>query len=144
MSPETVFRIHLALAYVAWLLCFGTYVLPKLRSMSRFEAHRAIATVHSFRFFWLVFIVPGIVGPNLLASFATFAAYGTSQPEYWPSWRSSRQGYDLYFGLSSSRSISWGQLTSSSITTMPLRSTFLRWRGNWALPMRSQSSTCRS
>jgi hypothetical protein len=76
MSPETIFRIHLALGYVAWLLCFGTYVLPKLRSMSRFEAHRAIATVHSFRFFGLVFIVPGIVGPNLPASFATFAAYG--------------------------------------------------------------------
>jgi hypothetical protein len=76
MSPETIFRIHLALGYVAWLLCFGTYVLPKLRSMSRFEAHRVIATVHSFRFFGLVFIVPGIVGPNLPASFATFAAYG--------------------------------------------------------------------
>ena len=76
MSPETVFRIHLALGYVAWLLCFGTYVLPKLRSMSRFEAHRVIATVQSFRFFGLVFIIPGIVGPNLPASFATFAAYG--------------------------------------------------------------------
>jgi hypothetical protein len=25
---------------------------------------------------WLVFIVPGVVGPNLPAAFATFAAYG--------------------------------------------------------------------
>jgi hypothetical protein len=44
--------------------------------MDRFSAQRAIATLHSFRFFGLVFILPGIVGPNLPAGFATFAAYG--------------------------------------------------------------------
>ena len=44
--------------------------------MDRVEAQRAIATLHSFRFFGLVFILPGVVGPNLPASFATFAAYG--------------------------------------------------------------------
>jgi hypothetical protein len=44
--------------------------------MERVEAHRAIATLHSFRFFGLVFMLPGVVGPNLPASFATFAAYG--------------------------------------------------------------------
>jgi hypothetical protein len=76
MSTETVFRIHLVSGYVAWLLCFGVYILPKLRSMERFGAHRAIATLHSFRFFGLVFIVPGVVGPNLPESFATVAAYG--------------------------------------------------------------------
>lgn len=76
MAPETLFRIHLVLGYVAWLLCFSVYFLPKLRSMGRFEAQRVIATVHSFRFFGLVFILPGIVGPNLPASFAVFAAYG--------------------------------------------------------------------
>jgi len=76
MSPETLFQIHLVLGYVACLLWFRTYALPKLRSVGRFEAQRAIATVHSFRFFGLVFILPGVVGPNLPASFATFAAYG--------------------------------------------------------------------
>jgi hypothetical protein len=76
MSPQTLFQLHLVLGYVAWLLCFGVYILPKLRSMGRVEAHRAIATLHSFRFFGLVFILPGAVGPNLPASFATFAAYG--------------------------------------------------------------------
>src|SRR6202451_3092608 len=75
MSPELLFLIHLVLGYVAWLLCFGVYVLPRLRSMDRVEAHRAIATLHSFRFFGLVFILPGVVGPNLPDSFATFAAY---------------------------------------------------------------------
>src|SRR5215475_11876824 len=76
MSAETVFRVHLVLGYVAWLLCFGVYVWPRLKAMDRVEAHRAIATLHSFRFFGLVFILPGVVGSNLPASFATFAAYG--------------------------------------------------------------------
>src|SRR6266851_4382808 len=76
MSPETLFRIQLALGYLAWLLCFGTYIWPWLKSMDRVEAQRAIATLHSFRFFGLVFIVPGVVGPNLPAGFAAFAAYG--------------------------------------------------------------------
>ena len=76
MTPATVFDIHLLLGYVPWLLCFRTYVWPKLRSMDRVEGQRAIATLHSFRFFGLVFIIPGVVGPNLPTSFATFAAYG--------------------------------------------------------------------
>ncbi len=76
MSSETIFGMHLVLGYVACLLWFGTYFLPKLRSMDRFEAHRVISTIHSFRFFGLVFILPGVVGPNLPAGFATFAAYG--------------------------------------------------------------------
>jgi hypothetical protein len=76
MSPETLFRIHLVCGYVAWLLCFGVYVWPWLKAMDRLEAQRAIATLHSFRFFGLVFILPGVVGPNLPAGFATFAAYG--------------------------------------------------------------------
>ncbi|WP_413987723.1 hypothetical protein ACMDCR_16910 [Labrys okinawensis] len=76
MSPETLFRIHLALGYVAWLLCFGTYILPRLKAMDPVDALRAIATLHSFRFFGLVFILPGVVGPNLPADFTVFAAYG--------------------------------------------------------------------
>jgi len=75
MSPETLFRIHLVLSYVAWLLCFGTYIWPRLKTMDRVDAQRVIATLHSFRFFGLVFILPGVVG-NLPPGFATFAAYG--------------------------------------------------------------------
>jgi hypothetical protein len=76
MSPEIIFQIHLVLGYVPWLLCFGVYVWPRLKSMDPVEAQRAIATLHSFRFFGLVFIVPGVVGANLPAGFAAFAAYG--------------------------------------------------------------------
>jgi hypothetical protein len=75
MSPETIFRIQLILGYVAWLLCFRVYFFPKLKSMEQVAAQRAIATLHSFRFFGLVFILPGVVGPGLSAGFATFAAY---------------------------------------------------------------------
>jgi len=76
MSPQSIFQVQLVLGYAACLLCFSTYILPRLKSMQRFEAHRVIATVHSFRFFGLVFFLPGIVGPNLPAVFATSAAYG--------------------------------------------------------------------
>jgi hypothetical protein len=75
MSPETLFRIHLVLGYAAWLLCFGAYIWPWLKSMDHVAAQRAIATLHSFRFFGLVFILPGVVG-NLPEGFATVAAYG--------------------------------------------------------------------
>jgi hypothetical protein len=76
MSPATIFNIQLVLGYVPWLLCFGAYVRPRLKSMDRVEAQRAIAALHSFRFFGLVFIVPGVVGPHLPSAFADFAAYG--------------------------------------------------------------------
>jgi hypothetical protein len=82
--------LHLVLGYVAGLLCFRAYLPPKLKSMNQVEAHRAIATLHSFRFFGLVFILPGVVGQNLPASFAPFAAYWDCATGCWPSWHSSR------------------------------------------------------
>ena len=76
MSTGTIFNLQLILGYVAWLLCFGVYILPRLKSMDMVAAQRAIATLHSFRFFGIVFILPGVVGANLpAAGFATFAAY---------------------------------------------------------------------
>jgi hypothetical protein len=76
MSPTIIFQLHLVLGYVAWLLCFVVYIFPRLKAMDRFGAQRAIATLHSFRFFGLVFLMPGFAGPNLPAGFAVFSAYG--------------------------------------------------------------------
>ena len=76
MPAQLIFLIQLIFGYVVCLLWFRTYILPKLKSMDRFNAQRVIATIHSFRFFGLVFILPGVVGHNLPAGFATFAAYG--------------------------------------------------------------------
>src|SRR5215472_6650568 len=65
MSVEMLFNIQLVLGYVAWGLCFGAYIMPRLKSTDLVAAQRAIAALHSFRFF----------GLNLPARFATFAAY---------------------------------------------------------------------
>lgn len=75
MSPANIFVVQLVLGYVAWLLCYRVYIWPRLKSMDRVEAQRAIATLHSFRIFGLVFLVPGVVGSRLPVSFAAFAAY---------------------------------------------------------------------
>lgn len=76
MQAQDIFRIDMALGYLAWALGIATYVWPRLRTMDRVEAHRAIATFNSFRFFGLVFLLPGFVGPNLPQAFATPVAYG--------------------------------------------------------------------
>lgn len=76
MSPAVIFDLHLVLGYVAWALVFAAYVWPRLRAMDAAAAQRAIAALHSFRFFGLVFILPGVVGPDLPAGFGPFAAYG--------------------------------------------------------------------
>ena len=75
MPPALIFQTQLVLGYLAWFLGFRAYIWPKLKTMDRVDAHRAIATLHSFRFFGLVFILPGVVGPALPLSFAAFAAY---------------------------------------------------------------------
>ncbi|HXU20956.1 MAG TPA: hypothetical protein VN788_10280 [Verrucomicrobiae bacterium] len=75
MLPKDIFRIDMVLGYLAWALCIATYVWPRLRSMDRVEAHRAIATFNSFRFFGLVFLLPGFVGLSLPQAFAAPAAY---------------------------------------------------------------------
>jgi hypothetical protein len=74
MPPEILFPLQLVLGYVAWLLVFAVYVQPRLLATDPVDAHRAIATLHSFRFLGLVFILPGVVG-NLPVGFAAFAAH---------------------------------------------------------------------
>jgi hypothetical protein len=76
MVAKTIFQIDMALGYVAWALCVANYVWPRLRGMDPVEAQRAIATLHSFRFFGLVFLLPGFVGPELPEAFAAPVAYG--------------------------------------------------------------------
>jgi hypothetical protein len=76
MSANAIFLIDMALGYLAWALIIATYVWPRLKVMDRVEAQRAIATFNSFRFFGLVFLLPGVVGPNLPGGWATTAAYG--------------------------------------------------------------------
>ncbi len=76
MSPAIMFGLQSALGYVAWLLCFRTYIWPRLSAMEPAAAHGVIASLHSFRFFGLVFVLPGFVGAHLPMGFAVAAAYG--------------------------------------------------------------------
>jgi hypothetical protein len=76
MLARDIFNIDMALGYLTCALLIATYVWPRLRAMDHLAAHRAIATFNSFRFFGLVFLLPGFVGPNLPQSFAATAAYG--------------------------------------------------------------------
>ena len=76
MSPAAIFQTQLVLGYIPWLLVFSAYAWPRLKSMDRVRAQRTIAMLHSFRFFGLVFLVPGFVGAALPASFGAFSAYG--------------------------------------------------------------------
>jgi hypothetical protein len=76
MNPRTIFVVDMALGYFAWALCMATYVWPRLKSMEGIEAHRAIATLHGFRFFGLAFLLPGFVGLSLPEAFARPAAFG--------------------------------------------------------------------
>ena len=78
MTPTVIFNVQLVLGYAAWLLCFMGYLWPRLRTMGVADASRAIAALHSFRFFGLVFIFPGLLGPGVPSSFAVPAAWGDS------------------------------------------------------------------
>jgi hypothetical protein len=52
MPPQLIFLLHLILGYAACLLCYRSYVLPRLQPMNRMDAQRVIATVQTplFRF----------------------------------------------------------------------------------------------
>lgn len=76
MAPQATFLISMALGYLTWGLCIAAYVWPWLKRLDPLAAQRAIATLHSFRFFGLVFLLPGFVGPHLPQGFAAPAAYG--------------------------------------------------------------------
>ncbi|MBS0275901.1 MAG: hypothetical protein JSR55_16305 [Proteobacteria bacterium] len=76
MAPQAIFLIDMSLGYLAWALCIAVYVWPWLKAMDGAAAQRIIATFHSFRFFGLVFLLPGFVGQHLPQGFAAPAAYG--------------------------------------------------------------------
>lgn len=76
MTPTLIFNTQMVLGYVAWLLCFNAFFWPKLRAMDVADASRIIATLHSFRFFGLVFLFPGLLGAAIPSNFAVPAAWG--------------------------------------------------------------------
>lgn len=76
MPVAIIFQAQMFLGYAAWIAWFLSYGLPRVKATAPEDVHRAIAALHSFRFFGLVFLVPGVVGTDIPQTFARFAAYG--------------------------------------------------------------------
>jgi hypothetical protein len=75
--PLAYFGTSVALSFVVWGIIAARYVWPALRSQSRAAAAlRPLLLLHSSRFVGLVFLVPGVVSPDLPAAFARPAAFG--------------------------------------------------------------------
>jgi len=76
MTPQAIFGISVLLASIVWGLVAIQHVWPALRGRGRADALRPVLLLHSFRFIGLVFLVPGVVSPDLPLAFARPAAYG--------------------------------------------------------------------
>jgi hypothetical protein len=76
MPPQVCFFASIAFSLIAWGFVATQYLWPKLRLLRRAEALRPLLLLHSFRYIGLAFLVPGVVSPDLPASFAHSAAYG--------------------------------------------------------------------
>ena len=76
MTPQAIFGISVLLGFVVWGLIGARLLWPALRGRPRAEALRPLLLLHAFRFVGLVFLVPGVVSPDLPGAFARPAAYG--------------------------------------------------------------------
>jgi hypothetical protein len=76
MLPQLFFFASVAFSFVTWGIVAARYIWPKLRGLDRTEALRPILILHSFRFFGLAFLIPGVVSANLPSTFAQYTAYG--------------------------------------------------------------------
>jgi hypothetical protein len=70
------FFASIAFSLVTWGVVTARYIWPKLSLRPRAEALRPVLILHSFRFIGLAMLVPGVVSPDLPATFAHPAAYG--------------------------------------------------------------------
>jgi len=76
MFVQALFGVTVAFGFVAWAVVAAFYIWPELRDRPRTEALRPLLVLHCFRFEGLAFLVPGVVSPDLPATFAHAAAYG--------------------------------------------------------------------
>jgi hypothetical protein len=71
-----MFGISVILGFISWGIIAKRYIWPALRRVPRIEALRPLLLLHTFRFVGLVFLIPGVVSPDLPVAFARPAAYG--------------------------------------------------------------------
>ena len=70
------FFASIVFSLIAWGIVAARYIWPEIRQRQRAEALRPLLMLHSFRFIGLAFLIPGVVSPDVPASFARSAAYG--------------------------------------------------------------------
>jgi len=76
MFTQAIFALGVAFGFVAWTVVTVLYIWTELQTRSRVKALKPLLVLHSFRFFGLSFLVPGVVSPDLPAAFAHDAAFG--------------------------------------------------------------------
>ena len=76
MPSPVLFGISVAFGLAAWGAVAWHYIWPALRERPSPENLKPILLLHGFRFLGLAFVVPGVVSPELPATFAQPVAYG--------------------------------------------------------------------
>ncbi|HKE29323.1 MAG TPA: hypothetical protein VKB88_43530 [Bryobacteraceae bacterium] len=76
MLFPVLFGISVAFSLTAWGAVAWHYIWPALRELPSPENLKPILLLNAFRFLGLALVVPGIVSPELPASFAQPVAYG--------------------------------------------------------------------
>jgi hypothetical protein len=76
MPSPVLFGISAAFGLVVWGAVAWHYIWPALRERPSPENLKPVLLLHGFRFLGLAFVVPGVVSPELPATFAQPVAYG--------------------------------------------------------------------
>ncbi len=76
MPSPVLFGISVAFGLAVWGAVAWHYIWPALRERPSPENLKPILLLHGFRFLGLAFLVPGVVSPELPATFAQPVAYG--------------------------------------------------------------------
>ncbi len=76
MPFPILFAISAVFGMVAWGAVAWLYIWPALAERPAPENLKPILLLHAFRFLGLAFVMPGVVSPQLSASFAEPVAYG--------------------------------------------------------------------
>jgi hypothetical protein len=76
MPSPALFGISAAFGLVVWGAVAWHYIWPALRKRPSPENLKPILLLHGFRFLGLAFLLPGVVAPELPATFSHPVAYG--------------------------------------------------------------------
>ena len=76
MPTLALFGTSIAFSFLAWGIVAARFVWPALRGRPQVDALQPLLALHAFRFIGLSFLIPGVVSPDLPATFATAAGYG--------------------------------------------------------------------